>query len=109
MHAVLLVVEGLEYRHELWDDEDIEDHLVRLQDLDDPTLLDGPLVASHQLPDAGAVHEGHFVEIDQEVLLSLVQKMLDHLPHLQVARPVGHATLEIDDADVTARANIRDH
>src|SRR5213594_1504547 len=67
LQRVLLVVVDVEDLDELRDGEQVEKLLVRFQDLDDAALLDGPLVAGHQLPDAGAVHEGDLIEIDQEL------------------------------------------
>src|SRR5439155_5467577 len=90
---------------QLRDGEQVEHLLVRLQNLDHAAFLDRALVARDELSDPRAVHERDLLEIHDELLLPLVEEVLDRLPHLEIAGPVGDAAGKIDDTDVRGVAN----
>jgi hypothetical protein len=58
-----------------------------------PALLDRALVTRDELSDPGAVHERDFLEVDEELLLSHRQQVLNGLAHLEIARSVCHTPL----------------
>src|SRR2546422_9797156 len=89
--GLLLVLEHIEKLDELRDREQVQNLLVRLENLHDPAALDHALVASDQLAYACGVHVVHLLHVQENLVVAAGEQVLDRLAHLDVSLAMGDA------------------
>src|SRR6266496_5331784 len=99
----------VENGNELRDGQHVGDLRRQAEELQLSTLVRHGGIAADELSDSGRIDGGHFLHVDQDVFLSLLDETVDDLAQLDVPGADRDLPLQIHDRDPLDPAHIRLH
>src|SRR5438477_2715336 len=99
----------VEDRDELGHGQDVVDLRRKVQKLQLPAFVGDRRVAADELADPGRIDGRHFLHVDEDVLLALLDETVDDLAQLDVPGADRDLSLQIHDRDPLDLAHIRLH